>query len=178
MASDDDVPPPGFGFPLPPRADEDTVMATTTEEAAAPEDAGGQDVDWAERFAGQRRVLEEQTATLMALIDRQKALTGACMSSVHPDWLLRLLARTRRRASSQGCVGSSLSHRRWRRPPGASLTALLSPPSSLRLSPTHLHPPTSTAPSDAEVRADVVDGGAGRRPCGRFFTHVRCGPAS
>ena len=82
LASDDDVPPPGFGFPLPlpPRADEDTVMVTT-EEAVAPEEAGGQDVDWAERFAGQRRVLEVQTATLMALIDRQKALTGACM---HP----------------------------------------------------------------------------------------------
>ena len=80
---DDGMPPPGFVDALPPRVDalppcvdEDTVMAT--------EEAGSQDAEWAERFAGQRRKLEEQTATLMALIDRQKALTGACTRAACP----------------------------------------------------------------------------------------------
>lgn len=36
------------------------------------------DMSLVERLAKQRQQLEDQTAVLMSLIDRQKTLTGAC----------------------------------------------------------------------------------------------------
>jgi hypothetical protein len=137
---DEDFPPPGFDpLPLPPRAEEDTVMATA-EEALATEEAGGQDVQWAERFSGQRRVLEEQTATLLALIDRQKALTGTCMHAVcPPGWLLtRLLPHAQGVHPLKGVLTVSPAN-----DAGSDRRVRLSPPcfaGSLRLTPPH--PPT------------------------------------
>lgn len=62
----------------PPAADVVVDDAVVMQDAPAPHaaSAAANALSW-EKLESQRRQLEEQTATLMALIDRQKALTGA-----------------------------------------------------------------------------------------------------